>query len=62
MIAGSLVASSGNGTPVALLLCGGSLITALTVWFVRETSRTSLGDEPTPELPTTPHHTEEITA
>ncbi|MFJ1811350.1 MULTISPECIES: MFS transporter [unclassified Streptomyces] len=62
LIAGSLVASSGNGTPVALLLCGGSLITALTVWFVRETSRTSLGDEPTPELPTTPHHTEEITA
>ncbi|MER6184953.1 MFS transporter [Streptomyces sp. NPDC001652] len=61
LIAGSLVASSGNGTPVALLLCGGSLITALTVWFVRETSRTSLGDEPTPELPTTPH-TEEITA
>lgn len=61
MIAGSLVASSGNGTPVALLLCGGSLITALTVWFVRETSRTALGDAPTPELPTTPH-TEEITA
>jgi MHS family shikimate/dehydroshikimate transporter-like MFS transporter len=61
MIAGSLVASSGNGTPVALLLCGGSLITALTVWFVRETSRTALGDEPAPGLPTTPH-TEEITA
>jgi MFS family permease len=61
MIAGSLVASSGNGTPVALLLCGGSLITALTVWFVRETSRTSLGEEPTPGLPTTPH-TEELTA
>ncbi|MFF7641956.1 MFS transporter [Streptomyces canus] len=61
MIAGSLVASSGNGTPVALLLCGGSLITALTVWFVRETSRTSLGEEPAPELPTTPH-SEEITA
>ncbi|MGW7203055.1 MFS transporter [Streptomyces sp. NPDC054837] len=61
LIAGSLVASSGNGTPVALLLCGGSLITALTVWFVRETSRTSLAEEPTPELPTTPH-TQEITA
>ncbi|MET7731385.1 MFS transporter [Streptomyces sp. NPDC005402] len=61
MIAGSLVASSGNGTPVALLLCGGSLITALTVWFVRETSRTSLGEDPTPALPTTPH-SEEITA
>ncbi|KUN73377.1 MFS transporter [Streptomyces canus] len=61
MIAGSLVASSGNGTPVALLLCGGSLITALTVWFVRETSRTSLGEDPASQLPTTPH-TEEITA
>ncbi|MDH6608131.1 MHS family shikimate/dehydroshikimate transporter-like MFS transporter [Streptomyces sp. SAI-208] len=62
MIAGSLVASSGNGTPVALLLCGGSLITALTVWFVRETSRTSLGDAPASEkLPGTPR-TEEITA
>ncbi|MCX5264942.1 MFS transporter [Streptomyces sp. NBC_00199] len=61
MIATSLVASSGNGTPVALLLCGGSLITALTVWFVRETSRTSLGEGPTPELSATPH-TEEITA
>ncbi|MFJ9099718.1 MFS transporter [Streptomyces sp. NPDC102405] len=60
MIAGSLVASSGNGTPVALLLCGGSLITALTVWFVRETSRTSLTD-PASELPT-PTPTEEITA
>ncbi|WP_405673175.1 MHS family MFS transporter [Streptomyces canus] len=60
MIAGSLVASSGNGTPVALLLCGGSLITALTVWFVRETSRTSLTD-PASELPT-PARTEEITA
>ncbi|MCX5255307.1 MHS family MFS transporter [Streptomyces canus] len=60
MIAGSLVASSGNGTPVALLLCGGSLITALTVWFVRETSRTSLTD-PASELPA-PARTEEITA
>ncbi|MGX1368255.1 MHS family shikimate/dehydroshikimate transporter-like MFS transporter [Streptomyces canus] len=61
LIAGSLVASSGNGTPVALLLCGGSLITALTVWFVRETSRTSLGDDPASHLPATPR-TEEITA
>ncbi|MFE5813766.1 MFS transporter [Streptomyces sp. NPDC056479] len=60
MIAGSLVAGSGNGTPVALLICGGSLITALTVWFVRETSRTSLSG-PAAELPTTPR-TEEITA
>ncbi|WP_141206376.1 MFS transporter [Streptomyces griseorubiginosus] len=59
LIATSLVASSGNGTPVALLLCGGSLITALTVFLVRETSRTSLTD-PASEL-TTPH-TEEITA
>ncbi|MFF7053775.1 MFS transporter [Streptomyces griseorubiginosus] len=59
LIATSLVASSGNGTPVALLLCGGSLITALTVFLVRETSRTSLID-PASELPTP--HTEEITA
>ncbi|MFK4101051.1 MFS transporter [Streptomyces sp. NPDC019531] len=54
MIAGSLVAGSGNGTPVALLICGGSLTTALTVWFVRETSRTSLGEGPTPQ-PASPH-------
>ncbi|WP_031485470.1 MFS transporter [Streptomyces bicolor] len=60
MIAGSLVASSGNSTPVALLLCGGSLITALTVWFVRETSRTSISGTAA-DLPGTPH-TEEITA
>ena len=60
LIAGSLVAGSGNGTPVALLLCGGSLITALTVFLVRETSRGSLTD-PASELPTSPH-TEEITA
>ncbi|WAU83059.1 MFS transporter [Streptomyces sp. Qhu-G9] len=57
MIAGSLVAGSGNGTPVALLLCGGSLITALTVCFVRETSRTSLAEAR--EHPTAPH-TQEI--
>ncbi|NEB00167.1 MFS transporter [Streptomyces sp. SID13726] len=60
MIAGSLVASSGGGTPVALLICGGSLITALTVWFVRETSRTSLGDGPAGQ-PTAPR-TEGVTA
>lgn len=59
MIAGSLVASSGNGTPVALLICGGSLITALTVWFVHETSRTSLGGGPGQS---TAPHVEEITA
>ncbi|MFF3959977.1 MFS transporter [Streptomyces griseorubiginosus] len=59
LIATSLVASSGNGTPVALLLCGGSLITALTVFLVRETNRASLTD-PASELPTP--HTEEITA
>jgi len=58
MIAGSLVAGSGNGTPVALLLCGGSLITALTVWFVRETSGTSLSGTPAASVP----HTEEVTA
>ncbi|MDX3233550.1 MFS transporter [Streptomyces sp. ME19-01-6] len=59
MIAGSLVAGSGSGTPVALLLCGGSLITALTVCFVRETSKASLTEAT--ERPTAPH-TEEISA
>ncbi|MDN3025834.1 MFS transporter [Streptomyces sp. S.PB5] len=57
MIAGSLVAGSDSGTPVALLLCGGSLITALTVWFVRETSRSSLSGT-ADEVP----HKEEVTA
>ncbi|MFG2284095.1 MFS transporter [Streptomyces asoensis] len=42
MIAGSLVAGTGSSTPVSLLLCGGAAITAVTVLFVRETSRTSL--------------------
>ena len=60
MIASSLVAGSGDSTPVAVLLCTGSLITALTVWFVRETSRTSLSDAAT-ELPTAPR-TEDVTA
>ncbi|TPQ23954.1 MHS family MFS transporter, partial [Streptomyces sporangiiformans] len=59
MIAGSLVAGSGSGTPVALLVCGGSLITALTVCLVRETHRDSLTEAT--ERPTTPH-TEEISA
>lgn len=59
MIATSLVAGSGDSTPVALLLCGGAAITALTVCFVRETNRTSLDDSAT--RPTVPH-TEEISA
>ncbi|MCX4767797.1 MHS family MFS transporter [Streptomyces sp. NBC_01275] len=59
MIAGSLVAAGGSGAPVALLLCGGSLITAVTVCFVRETSRTSLAH--TVEDSTSPH-TQEIPA
>ncbi|MFC4466955.1 MFS transporter [Streptomyces xiangluensis] len=43
MIAGSLVAADGGGsTSIALLLCGGATITALTVWFLRETHRDSL--------------------
>ncbi|SPF07346.1 MFS transporter [Streptomyces sp. MA5143a] len=58
MIAGSLVAGSGNGTPVALLLCGGAAVTALTVFFVRETSRTSLTEATERTTP----HTEEIPA
>ncbi|MFF7449327.1 MULTISPECIES: MFS transporter [unclassified Streptomyces] len=59
MIATSLVAGSGDSTPVALLLCGGAAITALTVCFVRETHRTTLG-EPAgrPAVP----RTEDVTA
>ncbi|MFF5185959.1 MFS transporter [Streptomyces sp. NPDC000345] len=59
MIAGSLVAGSHSSTPVALLLCGGSLITALTVCFVRETSRASLAG--TTQRPAVPH-TQEVSA
>ncbi|MFE7841012.1 MFS transporter, partial [Streptomyces sp. NPDC057474] len=45
MIAGSLVAANGgSSTPISLLVCGGAAITAVTVWFVRETHRESLGD------------------
>ncbi|WP_086752216.1 MFS transporter, partial [Streptomyces griseiscabiei] len=45
MIAGSLVAANGgSSTPISLLICGGAAITAVTVWFVRETHRESLGD------------------
>ncbi|WP_338700526.1 MFS transporter [Streptomyces sp. Q6] len=43
LIASSLLASSGGGsTPVALLLCGGAAITALTVWRMRETRENAL--------------------
>ena len=59
MIAGSLVAGSGDSTPVALLLCGGAAITAVTVLFVRETSRDSLtGTAESSDAP----HTQEISA
>ncbi|MFD3843917.1 MFS transporter [Streptomyces sp. NPDC058642] len=59
MIAGSLVAGSGNSTPVALLLCGGAAITAVTVCFVRETHRGTLDDSAArPSVP----RTEEISA
>jgi metabolite-proton symporter len=45
MIAGSLLAANGGGSaPVAWLITGGAAITALTVLFVRETSRDSLAD------------------
>ncbi|MFI9344120.1 MFS transporter [Streptomyces sp. NPDC052773] len=48
MIAGSLVAAhGGSGTPVALLLCGGAAITALTLLFLRETHTDPL-TEPAP--------------
>ncbi len=44
LIAGSLVAANGgSSTPISLLVCGGAAITAVTVWFVRETHRDSLG-------------------
>ncbi|MFF7390809.1 MFS transporter [Streptomyces scabiei] len=46
MIAGSLVAANGgSSTPVSLLICGGAAVTAVTVWFVRETHRESLGED-----------------
>ncbi|MDX3645560.1 MFS transporter [Streptomyces sp. MB09-02B] len=49
MIAGSLVAANGgSSTPVSLLICGGAAITAVTVWFVRETHRESLGEATAP--------------
>ncbi|MBD0418237.1 MHS family MFS transporter [Streptomyces sp. TRM S81-3] len=44
LIASSLVASYGGGsTPVALLLCAGAAVTALTVWRMRETHTDALG-------------------
>ncbi|GKQ41505.1 MFS transporter [Streptomyces sp. A012304] len=44
MIAGSLVAGNGgSSTPVALMLCGGATVTALTLLFLRETHGDSLG-------------------
>ncbi|MER6186293.1 MFS transporter [Streptomyces sp. NPDC001652] len=59
MIAGSLVAGSGSSTPVALLLCGGAAVTAVTVCFVRETHRGTLDDSAArPSVP----RTEEISA
>ncbi|MEV5885803.1 MFS transporter [Streptomyces sp. NPDC052020] len=43
MIAGGLLASYGGGsTPVALLLCAGAAVTALTVWRMRETHTDTL--------------------
>ncbi|WP_328480396.1 MHS family MFS transporter [Streptomyces sp. NBC_00377] len=62
MIAGSLVAGSDSSTPVSLLLCGGAVITAVTVCFVRETSRASLaGGAGTAEESGSPR-TQEISA
>nr|WP_189868383.1 MFS transporter [Streptomyces viridiviolaceus] len=61
LIASSLVASYGGGsTPVALLLCAGAAITALTVWRMREThtdtldSRASQAAAPSPAPEGTP--------
>ncbi|WP_405824286.1 MHS family MFS transporter [Streptomyces sp. NBC_01390] len=48
LIATSLLASNGGGsTPVSLLLCGGALITAVTVWRMPETHTDTL-DSPVP--------------
>ncbi|MFF8605754.1 MFS transporter [Streptomyces sp. NPDC015346] len=50
MIASSLLATyDGSSTPISLLLCGGALITALTVWRMRETHGDSL-DSPAPDV------------
>ncbi|MFF5256073.1 MFS transporter [Streptomyces leeuwenhoekii] len=48
LIASGLLASyGGGGTPVALLLCAGAAVTALTVWRMRETHTDPL-DSPAP--------------
>lgn len=64
MIAGSLVAADGGGsTSIALLLCGGATVTALTVWFLRETHRDSLADAGTgTNTPHTPAPKEQMTS
>ncbi|WP_033323095.1 MFS transporter [Streptomyces yerevanensis] len=64
MIAGSLVAADGgSSTSIALLLCGGATVTALTVWFLRETHRDSLADaEPGTNTPHTPAPKEQMTS
>lgn len=54
LIATSLLASNGGGsTPVSLLLCGGALITAVTVWRMPETHTDTL-DSPVPVPRQTP--------
>ncbi|MET7650356.1 MULTISPECIES: MFS transporter [unclassified Streptomyces] len=62
MIAGSLVAGSDSSTPVSLLLCGGAVITAVTVLFVRETSRASLAGATGAAEGSDSPHTQEISA
>ncbi|MGH4032194.1 MFS transporter [Actinomycetota bacterium Odt1-20B] len=56
LIAGSLLATYDSSTPVALLLTTGAAVTALTVWRLRETSGTTLGDTPTDVRPTEGAH------
>lgn len=52
LIASSLLAGNGGGsTPVALLLCGGAAVTALTVWRLRETSSDALTPAAEPSAP-----------
>jgi len=55
LIASSLLASNGGGsTPVSLLLCGGAVITAVSVWRMRETNTDTLDSPALPQETLTP--------
>ncbi|MFI8191296.1 MFS transporter [Streptomyces sp. NPDC085946] len=58
LVAGALLASTGGGgTPVALLLCAGAAVTAVTVWRLRETRTDPLGAPAVPAPAPTPEGT-----